>query len=521
MLHKRIFTVSIGDYGAIVALHNGKNIQNKILVASISDENKPQLESLFSKNSSVPIYIILDTANQNYKKKSYPPVSQADFHKIVKRDLNKEFSPLEKSFQSYYGVKDKLQNKWECTFVSAAHSPEIDTWIEFLLSIPNRLVGIYALPAESVAFTKQVFDAIKIDEEIKTNENTILSFIIQNKISGIRQAVFANNSIVFTRVVNYNFDDPKFVAHFEQDIFRANEYLKMMFPKLKAQDVVMINILSDDILEKIKHTENRELNFINYSPYQISEKLGISNAIPKTNGNFSDIIIANCFANSLKKVLKFSNAKITVLERFHLSLKAIFAIDAIMILVTLIILIKIIFSQYQSSKKVSAMVEERAQLTKKLQSISNAALDDNTKKIDGKTDVNDELANEIIDFGKVDETLSTVNVSISDFFNRLMMLKKYDVMVLSFGYNLAGYSPKAETFSGTRPEFSISGEINDKSGDIETLFKKFDSLDLETKTKFLEYDIKYSEISKNIDFSKKYYSFPFDVSIKSKGSVTK
>ncbi len=512
MLHQRIFTVSIGDYGIIVALHNGRNIQNKILIAALSEENKPQLETLFSKNSTVPVYIILDTANQTYKKKSYPPVSQGDFHKIVKRDLNKEFSPIEKSFEGYYGIKDKSQNKWECTFASAAHSPEIDKWIEFLLSMPNRLVGIYMLPTESKALSVAVFDMIKLEQNLKTNENTVLSFIFQNKISGIRQVVFANNSIVFTRVVNYNFDDPQFTTHFEQDIFRANEYLKMVFPKLKAQDVVIINLLSDDIIDKIKHIENRELSFINYSPYQIAEKLGITNAVPKTNGNFSDIIIANCFANSLKKVLKFSNPKITLLERFHMSLKAILAIDALMILVAIVILAKIIFHQFQSNSKISDMIAERSILTKKLQSISNAALDDNVKKADS----NDDLANEIIDFGRVDEVLSTVNFDINGLFNRLAVLKKYDITVLTFGYNLVGFNSKADTFTA-HPEFTMTGEINDKSGDIEVLFKKFDSLSLETKTKFSDYDIKYSEIPKNIDFSKKYYFFPFDLSIKGKG----
>ncbi len=512
MPHKTIFTVSIGDYGIIVALHNGKNVQNKILLAAINDEHKPQLESLFTKNSAAPIYIILDTANQNYKKKTYPPVTQSDFNKIVKRDLNKEFSPIEKSFQSYYGIKDKSQNKWECTFVSAAQSPEIDKWIDFLLTMPNHLLGIYALPVESIAMVKEVFNIIKTDKNIKTTENTVLSFIIQNKISGIRQVVFANNSIVFTRVVNYNFDDPNFAASFEQDVFRANEYLKMIFPKLKAQDVIIINLLSEDIIEKIKNIENRELSFINYSPYQIAEKLKITNAVAKNNGNYSDIIIANCFANNLKKVLKFSNPKITALEKLSLGLKAIFAVDALMVFVAIVILIKIILQQHQSGSKISEMIQERVQLTQRLQSINDAALDDTLKK----TDNNDDLANEIIDFGRIDEIFSKMNVKISTLFSRLEVIKKYDVIATSFSYNIPGYSTKSERFSSFHPEYTITGEISDKSGDIETIFKKFDALNLETKNKFSEYSVKYSEISKNIDFSKKYYSFPFDLNLKTK-----
>jgi hypothetical protein len=519
MPHKRTFTVSIGDYGVIVALHHGKNVQNKILVASVNDENKPKLTSLFTQHKSVPVYIILDTANQNYKKKTYPPVSLSDFNKIVKRDLNKEFSPIEKSFRSYYGIKDKTQNKWDCTFVSAAQSPEINQWIEFLLDMPNRLIGIYALPAEASIFAKMVLDAIKVEQGVKVNENTVISFIIQNKVSGIRQVVFFNQSIVFTRVVKYDFDDPKFASQFEQDIFRANEYLKMIFPKLKAQDVVIINLLSDDILDKIKHTENHELNFINYSPYQIAKKLGITNAVPKNSGNFSDLLIANCFAGSLKKILKFSNPKISALEKFDLSVKSILASNAIMILVTVVVLIKIIFHQYQYSSKSSGMITERKQLTQKLHEINKATLDGSNVSATNDIKTNDTLTNEIIDFGKIDGTLSVVETKISNTFNRLSFIQKHGVSTSSFGYNLSEFNPRSETFSLSKTIFSISGEVSDKSGDIEVLFKKFDSLKLETKKKFPEYNIKYSEISKDINFGKKYYSFPFDLTLENKGQA--
>ncbi len=519
MFRKRIFTISIGDHGIVVALHNGKDVQNKILVASISDENKPQLESLLTSNSSVPIYIILDTNNQSYKKKTYPPVNLIDFHKIVKRDLNKEFGSIKKSFYGYYGAKDKIQNKWDCTFVSVALSSEIDKWIEFLLNMPNRLVGVYALPAETSIFSKLVFDAIKVDKKIKTNENTVFSFIVQNKVSGIRQIVFANQSIIFTRVVNYDFDDPNFPAQFEQDTFRANEYLKMIFPKLGAQDVVIVNLLSDNILDKIKHIKDQNFNFINFSPYQIAKKLGITNAVSKNNSHFSDILIANCFANNPKKVLKFSNPKITLLERFNLSLKSILVANIIIICIPLAILVKIISYQYQFNNKIPAIINERSQIVQKLQSINEAALDrDSTEKADDKNTYNT-LANEIIDFGKIDETLSAINVNISSIFNRLAIIKKHDLLVLSFSYNFPQYNPKVEMSSSTKTTFTISGEITDKSGDIEIIFKKFDALNLETKNKFPKYNVSYSEISKNIDFSKKYYSFPFNLTLENKGQV--
>ena len=113
MLDKRKFTISIGEYGIIVALHNGCNVQNKILVAALNEENKVQLKNLFTKNKSAPIHVLIDSVDQNYKRKSYPPVNELDFNRMVERDLSKEISHNDKAFQSYYGYKDKFQNKWE------------------------------------------------------------------------------------------------------------------------------------------------------------------------------------------------------------------------------------------------------------------------------------------------------------------------------------------------------------------------------------------------------------------------
>ncbi|MFT6333139.1 MAG: hypothetical protein ACJAW3_001492, partial [Lentimonas sp.] len=62
----------------------------------------------------------------------------------------------------------------------------------------------------------------------------------------------------------------------------------------------------------------------------------------------------------------------------------------------------------------------------------------------------------------------------------------------------------------------IRGDLSDKSGDIEILFRKFDNLNLETRKEFPDFKISYSELARDVDFSKKYYSFPFNLTIEDK-----
>ncbi len=511
MLDKRRFTISIGEYGVIVALHSGNEVKNKILISTLTEENKPQLIELFTKNKSVPTYILVDTSDQNYKKKSYPLVSKLDFQKMIKRDLHKEFERNEKSLQSYYGVRDRISKAWDCVFVSAPEFPETSKWIDFLLELPNEFVGAYMLPIETEHLAELVFKFTKAEQKLPIEGSNVLSFITQNKVSGVRQVVFFNHTIVFTRVVNYDFEDHRFADKFEQDIFRTNEYLKMLFPKIKAQDVTIINVLSEDVIEKIKHIKSHELSFINYSPYQIATKLGISNIGAKNNSNFSDLIIANCFANANKKILKLSNPKISLISRLRLIIKSSFAINSILTIGIFTIFIKLFLQENYHDQAINLRQVNKMQLEENLKEISKAALDlDGSDK--GTKLVDDKSANEIIDFGKVNDVLSKADINIGSTFGRLSLIRQYGAIIDSFTYQIPNYNPKEQNLS-VRSVFVANGDISDASGDIEVLFRKFDSLTLATKKSFPEYKIRYSELSKNIDFSKKYYSFPFDLTM--------
>lgn len=513
-MYKKSFTISIGEYGVVVALHDGNSVKNKILLASLEDGHKPQLVELFAQNKKVPTYILVDTNSQNYKRKAYPPIREFDLRKIAKRDAEKEDDPKEKAFKAHYYFRNKIQKKWDCTFVSTIETDEISKWEEFLMSLPNEFIGIYMLPIETYHLAKAIFDIAKKEYNIPASDNHIISFIIQNKISGIRQTIFYNQTILFTRVVSYDPTSKNFSERFEQDLFRAGEYLKMIFPNLKSQDVTMINVLSDDIVDKIKRFKSHDFRMINYSPFDIAEKTGLSNIITKNTSNFSDVLIANFFANDKKKILKFSNNRINFLSRLNLVIKSILGLNSVIIIIILIFFLKITFSQTIYKGQVTELRDNRIKMEKQLQDISNAALnlDENSEF---KGEEKNIMADKVIDFGKIHEVLSVGEVNITEVFNKLSFIQKYGAIADSFAYQIPNLNPKAATFviKGT---FTVNGTISDPSGDVEVLFKKFDAMSLDTKNKFPDYTIKYSELSRNIDFSKKYYSFPFDLNLEKK-----
>ncbi|MFT6077157.1 MAG: hypothetical protein ACJATU_000351, partial [Rickettsiales bacterium] len=143
--------------------------------------------------------------------------------------------------------------------------------------------------------------------------------------------------------------------------------------------------------------------------------------------------------------------------------------------------------------------------------VSSKALD-----LDEKSDIKNEeksaLADAIINFGRIDEILSKNSDNINSVYNQLIFIKSYSVAINSFSYQLTNYKPKLSK-NKTKEIFIVGGVLSDESGDIEALFRKFDNLTLNTKKQFPEDKIKYSELSKDVDFSKKYYSFPINLSI--------
>lgn len=513
MLNKKVFTVSIGEFGIIIALHENKVVQSKILLAALNEENKSQLKEIFDKDSSAPIYVLLDTIDQNYKKKTYPPVNESDFRKMAKRDLAKDNAAGERFFSNYSGVRDKLTKKWESTFVFASYSEEIEKFIVFLLEMTNKLDGICMLPIESYNMAQAIFllnkqKNSKKRDNTKNAEKSILSLMVYNKVSGVRQIVFFGQSVVLTRIIDYDFNSPQFIKQFEQDIFRSNEYLRMAFPNTKARDVSLINVLPEVAIEKINQIHNPDLNFINYSPYDIADKFGLKNAVPKKDGDFSDIIIANFFVNN-KKLLKFFNKQTTFLKKIYQIVFGAFIANIILGLILVGFIVSIVVNFYGNDKNIEELAKNRIQLEQKLQVINSAALGSD---VDNK---NSDLANQIIDFGKIYELFSKNNFDIAQLFSKMRFIRHYDSTINTFVYNLVDYKSGAQSFSD-KSKMNFTGTISDVSGDIEVLFKKFDALNLETKKKFPEYVIKYSDPPKDIDFGKKYYSFPFTLTLESK-----
>ena len=269
------------------------------------------------------------------------------------------------------------------------------------------------------------------------------------------------------------------------------------------------NILRAESLEKIKKINNLELKISNYTPYEAATLVGYKDIFPQDE-EFFDLLISKSLSKE-KKILKFTTPQINTLEKFFLILVSSYALNGIAVISIITFLIAItmfsiktrsIIKSAESSKKIA---EENLVNTKSLASKEN--IEDESK---ASADVI-----KIIDYGKIDESLSTVGVDYNKLYVNLKFLKNYNTILTDFTYSLSNFDQKNPT-PYTKYTLSLKGDLDNKTGDIDDLFKNFDNLINFTKNSFTAYIVSSNEIPRTIDFTKRYYTYPIELKLESK-----
>ena len=514
MLSEKNIVVTIGNYGAVIALHSGGKIESKAFIAEFDDNARNQIAEICLAHKTTPIYVLLDTIDQSYKKKIYPSVRKSDLTRIVKRDLAtdgdtsvlKGYMILNKKKPS--GAKQAATNRWECLFISSSDSDLINRWVDYLVELPNHLIGIYMSPVETFGLFQSLQSNIKNLSKTKNKHNELYCILLQNQVSGIRQIVFSSQGIVFTRVVNYDFDQADFLEKYEHDIYSTFEYLKRIFPNLVISELDIVNIFSERVLSILGKLSNAELNFVNYTPNTAAAKIGISAAVDR-DSDFCDFLISKVFSKG-KKILRFTTPKILVLEKFFLTIKASYYLNLVLVVLIIATGVITLLSQDKIAQSVEAAETQRYTVNQELAKLKKLAFEGAT--ISSKDQIIS--AERVIDFGKVDEVLNLKNNTFFDYYTKLKFLKEDGVKIGLFFYSINNFNSKSPSINNNC-QIVFSGKLSNSTGDIDDLFRKFDALTRSIKKAFASDQIKYDELPRTLDFTTKYLTYPVDFTITS------
>ena len=521
-MSKKAIVVLIGNNGTIITKHTGNVITSEFF-EKLTDENKPNLTSFFVKSKGYSIYIMLDTIDQTYKKKTYPMMRKFDLDRIAKRDLSSDGDKeglknyiILKNHKSINSQKKNIlkkieTNKSDCLFITSSKSENITTWLNFIYELPNRLIGIYMLPIECFNFFTKItkLDSKTSSQSIsKLKENSIFCLVIQTKTGGARQIVFSGSSIVFTRVVNYNFEELNFVEKYSQDIYSTFEYLKRLYIDLSIQEFEVINILSEKAYSEIMRTKNIELNITNYTVQDSVDLLKIKYL--KIEDDFFDLLINDVFVKS-KKILKFSNQRIKTTETLYFILKSSYVLNIIFLISFIFVAFLVFVTNESISKKIDKAQDQKIKAFNEFGIMKKTSLQGTYQEGDKEVSIE-----RVGDMGRVDEGLSNLDHDFIKTYSLMSFSKDFNIKFSSFSYGLVSFNSHNSTNSSTQKQLILVGKLFNKSGDIENLFTEFDKFVVQMKKTLIDYEVNYNDLPRNIDFNQKYYDFPVEFRIVSK-----
>jgi hypothetical protein len=499
---KKRCTITIGLNGASFTFHRGKEIEKTVFFKTLKDVEK-SFKNIFKDKEKYPIFILLDDNNQIYKQKKYPAIRSADVNKLIKKDLVRE-KPKTKNevIKNYIKQKRGKNKRWNILLFWVELKKNLVDWIDFLVLKPkNRLIGVYLLPIESISSLKIISKIIEKDFNNKKCQIQIVT--LNTKTSGLKQFIFNNDSLILNREPDHNLNDPNFIKYFEQDMLRIIQYLKRSFPDINLSDIQFINIIPKEFIKKIDKLRARSLKIINYESGVMSEKIGITSPKEGEIEILSDEILSNNFVNSKRKLFRFSTNRIRKFNLLHIFTSILFFANISLIVFFGYMLIKIFINQIDRDEEIVNLKLKQSNLEIKLNEIKKQSL--------GSKSSQDEFY-EIIDFGQIDNFFKNKEYTYIEALKTSEIISKDKNIINNISYSIK------DLFNNnikTNYTLKIKGSVLNKDGDIDKLFTNFDNLILSLKTNLGQNKLKYTDIPNNINFNKKFYKYPFNITIES------
>lgn len=505
MNKKDSIIILIGEKGAVFTVHDKKTIKNKIFCENFDEKVQETLSKELETLKGHKIHIVLDILDQSYKKKNFPLMKKGDLQHLINREIASD--PDKESIKNYI-VLDKINEKssiknWQVLFISSSLPSNVKRLLEYIYTLPNQISGIYLYPIESFDLIK---DSISCQKDKSSDD--IHCLITQTKVSGIRQSIFHNNQILFSRLLDYNIDDASFIRKYEKDLYASYEYLKRIYPEISINNFKIFNIFSDDVIQKITQMKNIEFHIKSLSPFQISQKFNDETNLNQKSRN-SDLVFTRSLYKSKKFLLRFYTPYIEKGKKIYLAMRMSYFAN-------LLALLAIGLFTYVSVNKLKKSVEATSVVKiKKANAINELSLTNKKIKLFEK-EISENIApgysgNEIIDVSKIFEVLKYKDIPPFTEYSRLGFVSSLELKITTFSYNIKNY--RQGNPGKTKYSLVITGKILNQSGNVDDIFMTYDKIKSNFIKNFKGYKVDVSELPKNINLAEKYYDFDIKINI--------
>jgi len=309
------FVFFIGDEGAILVYMKEGVVQSRQFVPDASAQNLDELKATLATNTKAPLLMVLDSMDQSYIQQTLPPVSSISVNKLIKRRLNRDFGVNDIKGAIVLGREKTGRKDWNFLMVGIERTPQLITWLDFIIELPNHFQGIHLASVETEIIVRDLEQALSSSRENTGSEWKF--FVSHNKVGGFRQVILRDGRIIFTRMSQpIGESSPEVIAgNIEQEMISTIEYMKRL--SFDAQTGLDIYIVASDAIRAVidKRKFNARLVDI-LTPFEVAQHLGIEGATQPTD-QFGDVIIAASIGRHKKHVLTLFTPEVLRLEKLY------------------------------------------------------------------------------------------------------------------------------------------------------------------------------------------------------------
>ncbi len=310
------FVLLIGDDGAILIFLQKGVVEGRWYAPEAKEEHFELFKRAIVDHPNVPFLVFLDTLDQTYIQQNLPPVNKMGLSAIMKRRLRREFANSEIKGARVLG-REKGKKEWLFQMISADATDTVSQWLTWIVTTPNRCIGIRLLPLEMEAVIRALYQ--KTSANPNTPTHAWLYLLSHQKVSGFRQVILRDGKMIFTRVGQTLQGVSDVIAGLvEQEINSTVEYLKRLGLR-EAEDLHLHIIASQEVLQTIDPKRAGVKSFVTSTPHQTAEWLQLVNAT-QPNDRYGDMVTASAAARLRRPTFNTLTKTLGQLLQLHRSL---------------------------------------------------------------------------------------------------------------------------------------------------------------------------------------------------------
>lgn len=489
------FVLIIGEQGSILIYIVGKSIKHRLFSKSVSDANTQSFTELLKSKPHVPIYILLDTMDQNYTKQSLPAVSSFAIGSLVKKRLERDFSQDDIIGALPIGREKTGRKDWNYLFISASLTDFVEEWVSYTINLPNSFLGVFLLPVECESIIKKLNKVVFKEGEKPARWQFI---VMHNKTGGFRQVIFDNQRVIFTRLIRPDRENlPDILAgNIEQEISNTNEYLRRLgFSEQDGLDIFII--VSEEIKKSLESSEIHASKVSLLTPNDIATLCELKQ-VCEPSDKFADLLVAYLFSVS-RKVLKLNTPATKLVSLLIIIRKYMNIVFLVITPIVLAITMYYVFSIISINSNIKSEESRKTNIEKEWRSVQEVG------------DYSLEEATRIADIISLYTKISTPEAQIVGIIDKLTEVLKGQAIANSVTWDSA-----FDTLENKTTSASVGVKFHNTGNDLEELFTNFDTFTTSLRTVFEDFEVEHSKLPDVITFGKTQNIIDVDITFKPK-----